>query len=154
MRIIKLALLSFLFFGVLFFLMAQLVPSEVRISKAINFAPNDTAILKKVRDTAMWPSWHPAYANGSPAKQKVSLRTQNDSVVIMDITHASGKSVSNGWELHRFGAADSLTLQWYMDFKLSPLPWHRFSSLFYEGTYGRMMEQGLRNLKAGQQQAP
>lgn len=149
MRIIKLALISFGFFAVLIFLMGLLVPSEVRISKAINFAPGDTTVLQQIRDTTQWPAWHPAFQNGRPANQYLSTQTSNDSLLVMQINHPSGKSVVNGFALHRFSASDSLTLQWYMDFKLSPWPWHRFSSLFYEGTYGRMMEMGLRNLKEG-----
>lgn len=149
MRIIKLALISFFFFAVLIFLMAQLVPSQVRISKAINFAPDDTTVLTQIRDTAQWTAWHPAYQNGRPAGQQITTQTNTDSLLIIQISHPSGKSVVNGFALHRFGASDSLTLQWYMEFKLSPLPWHRFSSLFYEGTYGKMMEMGLHNLKDG-----
>lgn len=52
-----------------------------------------------------------------------------------------------GWQLHRSNPQDSATLQWYMDFHLSWYPWQKFGSLFYENNYGRMMEQGLYNLK-------
>jgi hypothetical protein len=34
-----------------------------------------------------------------------------------------------------------------MDFRLSWYPWEKFSSLFYEKTYGAMMERGLNDLK-------
>jgi hypothetical protein len=34
-----------------------------------------------------------------------------------------------------------------MDFRLSWYPWEKFSSLFYEKTYGTMMETGLLNFK-------
>lgn len=152
MRIIKLALISFICFGLLIFLMAQLLPSQVRISKAINLAPNDTATLAYIRDTAQWKRWHPAFMQGAPTNLRLAQAANTDSLVQTVITHASGNSVANTWELHRFGANDSLTLQWYMDFRLSRMPWHRFSSLFYEGTYGKMMEQGLRNLKEGSEQ--
>lgn len=147
MRYIKLALISFVFFGILIFLMAQLVPAQVRISKAINLAPGDTAAMARIRDTAQWRQWHPAFATGNPANIQRTTVAISDTLVQTRITHQSGNSVFNTWALHRFGPNDSLTLQWYMDFKLSRMPWHRFSSLFYEGTYGKMMEQGLRNLK-------
>jgi hypothetical protein len=146
MRILKLALISFLFFGVLLFLMALLIPSRVRISKAINLAIADSIVLQQVSDTSSWHLWHPLYQAKQQAQQR-TMKKETDSLVIIDMTAASGRNVTNAWTLHRFGPADSLTLQWYMDFKLSYLPWHRFSSLFYEATYGRMMEKGLQNLK-------
>jgi hypothetical protein len=34
-----------------------------------------------------------------------------------------------------------------MDFQLAWYPWQKFSSLFYERTYGAMMERGLANFK-------
>lgn len=147
MRLIKLALISFLFFAVLIFLMSLLVPSRVRISKAINLAPTDTLVLQQVRDTLQWAQWHPAFQQGRPGNQTISKTADSDTLVQMTLRHVSGNRVDNVWELHRFGASDSLTLQWYMDFHLSRWPWHRFSSLLYEGTYGKMMEQGLHNLK-------
>jgi hypothetical protein len=34
-----------------------------------------------------------------------------------------------------------------MDFKLPWYPWQKFGSLFYENTYGQMMQNGLANSK-------
>lgn len=152
MRIIKLAFISLVFFGGLLFLMSLLVPSKVRISKAINLAPDDSTTLQLIRDTGSWQRWHPAYQNGNRPGGRIVPANDSDTLVAMDIVHQSGNSVRNSWELHRFGAGDSLTLQWYMDFRLSWKPWHRFSSLFYEGTYGRMMEMGLNNLRDQRQE--
>jgi len=146
MRILKLGLISFVFFALLLFLMGLLVPSHVRISKAINLAAADSAVLHKVSNVAQWPAWHPAYRQGLLEKATLVKTVDTDSLVVVNIAHGAN-SVLNSWQLHRFSTADSLTLQWYMDFKLSVWPWHRFSSLFYEATYGRMMEQGLKNLR-------
>ena len=57
-----------------------------------------------------------------------------------------GSSVISGFKTIRH-SGDSLTLQWYMDFKLKWYPWEKFRSLFYENIYGVQMEQGLSNLK-------
>ncbi|RPD51294.1 hypothetical protein [Paracnuella aquatica] len=147
MRIIKLAVISFVFFFGLLFLMSLLVPSRVRISKAINLAPTDSTVLNLVRNQAEWKRWHPAYTADSARNQQLTKVTDTDTLVAFDITGRAPYPVRNSWEVHRFGAQDSLTLQWYMDFRLSYLPWHKFSSLFYEGTYGQMMEMGLNNIK-------
>lgn len=150
MRLIKLALISFVFFGLLLTLMSLLVPSSVRISKAINLAPSDSNALELVRNEAYWQQWHPAFSAGMATTQQVVPVSETDTLVVRDLVGRGPHPVRNSWELHRFGATDSLTLQWYMDFKMSWLPWHKFSSLFYEGTYGRMMQVGLENLKAAQ----
>lgn len=147
MRIIKLGIISFVFFFLLLWLMSLLVPSSVRISKAINLPPYDTAALALVRQEDRWNLWHPAFAEGLPQGQVRNKVADTDTLVAFEISGGGPNPVRNTWELHRFGVTDSLTLQWYMDFKLGWLPWHKFSSLFYEGTYGRMMEQGLNNIK-------
>jgi hypothetical protein len=147
MRIIKLAIISFVFFFGLLFLMSLLVPSRVRISKAINLAPTDSTVLNLVRNEAAWGRWHPAFENRLHAGQQLTKVTDTDTLVAFDIAGRGPHPVRNSWELHRFGSRDSVTLQWYMDFRLSYLPWHKFSSLFYEGTYGKMMELGLNNIK-------
>ena len=147
MRIVKLAIISFVFFFLLLLLMSLLVPSRVRISKAINIALSDSGILTLVRNQAQWKEWHPAFVAGIPQGQRVVKVADTDTLVAFDISGRGPNPVRNSWELHRFGATDSLTLQWYMDFKLSWLPWHKFSALFYEGTYGQMMQLGLSNIK-------
>jgi hypothetical protein len=72
---------------------------------------------------------------------------QTDSTLVYQLQQSGRKRVINGWELYGGPASDSLTLQWYMDFQLGWYPWEKFSSLFYEKTYGAMMERGLLNLK-------
>jgi hypothetical protein len=66
--------------------------------------------------------------------------------VIFQLQQPHKKPVINGWKIYHT-APDSLTLQWYMDFHLRWYPWEKLGSLFYENTYGVMMEQGLTNLK-------
>lgn len=152
MRFIKLAIFSFIvFFGILT-LMSLLIPSHIRISKAINLSPQADSVFYLIKDKNKWPMWHPAYqqtgtGDDRMGKQQVSTVLQNDSLLVMDVTNAEGRTVRNSWQLHRFGAADAVTLQWYMDFQLPWYPWEKFRSLFYEGTYGRIMQQGLDNLK-------
>jgi hypothetical protein len=72
---------------------------------------------------------------------------QTDTLIQVQWQQQGKNPVLNSWQLHRFPASDSITLQWYMDFKLQWYPWQKFSSLFYENTYGNLMEQGLKNIK-------
>ena len=148
MRIIKLGLISFVIIFFIIFLISLLFPSEIRISRATNL-PNQRerifAALQKENE------WHPAYLDSAAAAQMSRLRKtvtqQTDSTFIYQLQQSSRKPVINGWQLYGTSSSDSLTLQWYMDFKLSWYPWEKFSSLFYEKTYGSMMEKGLGNLK-------
>jgi len=157
MRLIKLAIISFFFlFGVIT-LISLLIPSQVRISKAIDLTSDGVNVLDLVGDKEKWPLWHPAYEPTNDSIYNSWLEhtswkkiTQNDSVVIVELQPEGKNPIINGWKLYRHNHSTSTTpetLQWYMDFKLSWYPWQKFSSLFYEGTYGKMMEKGLNNLK-------
>lgn len=150
MRLIKLAFLSII---ILFFVataISLLIPSHIRISKAINIGADKAAILSLVRDTIQWPNWHPAYMQPDPARRFAHINRKevqaSDTLVQIEMSQGSKEPVLNGWQVHHT-AVDSLTLQWYMDFHLKWYPWKKFGSLFYENTYGVMMEQGLGNLK-------
>ena len=154
MRLIKLAFLSFIvLFGILT-AMSLLIPSHVRISKAINLKAAEDSVLHLVRDIGQWPRWHPAFT-GATEPEKILQENQisitkiqsSDSLVQMKWQQQGRRPVLNSWELHRYHHTDSITLQWYMDFHLQWYPWQKFSSLFYEGTYGKMMENGLTNLQ-------
>jgi hypothetical protein len=148
MRIIKLALISFTFLFVLITLISLLIPSHIRLSRATNL-PNDRprifTLLKN--DTA----WHPAHRDTASARGFQNLEKklveQTDSTFVVQLQQKGRKPVISGWQLYGQAAADSLTLQWYMDFDLGWKPWNKFSSLFFESTYGAMMEKGLVNLK-------
>ncbi len=81
----------------------------------------------------------------SQAAKNWLLQTASSSIT--ELQQEGRKPVISGLQLYGGPASDSLTLQWYMDFQLSWYPWQKFSSLFYEQTYGVMMERGLVNFK-------
>ena len=66
---------------------------------------------------------------------------------MMQLQQGNKDAVINGWKIYEYQGVDSLTLQWYMDFHLQWYPWKKFGSLFYENTYGVMMQEGLTNIK-------
>lgn len=151
MRIIKLALISFVFLFILIILISLLFPSHIRISKAINVPNKRDSIFSLLTNQDQWPRWHPVYAGSASAKEMMRIKKttveQTDSTFIVQLQSANKKPVINGWQVYGSPASDSLTLQWYMDFTLGPYPWQKFSSLFFEQTYGAMMEKGLANFK-------
>ncbi len=150
MRIIKLAIISFVFLFLVVTLISLLIPSHIRISKAANFGLKKEEIIALVKNKESWKQWHPAFMVDTIRwNQKISflLQSANDSLVVWKMEQPNKNAVFNGWQIYEYAGADSLTLQWYMDFDLPWYPWQKFGSLFYENTYGVMMEQGLHNLK-------
>lgn len=133
--------------------MSLLIPSHIRISKAINIGSSSDSIFYLITNQEQWHRWHPAFQ----LQKKDSLLKQHkivikpvritDSLVTVNWQQGNKVPVLNSWQVHRFTAADSVTLQWYMDFNLKWYPWQKFSSLFYETTYGQMMERGLLQLR-------
>lgn len=148
MRIIKLGIISFVFIFILITLISLMFPSQIRISRATNLPNQRDSIFALLKNE---PLWHPAYLDSATSVQMRQLKktvvAQTDSTLIYTLQQSERKKVTSGWQLYGTPASDSLTLQWYMDFRLSWYPWEKFSSLFYEKTYGAMMERGLNNLK-------
>jgi hypothetical protein len=153
MRVLKLAVISFVVFFIVMLCFSLLVPSHIRLSKAINIHAGGDSIFSIIKDTARWQQWHPGFQNlgvgATLSRNNLSLKevSISDTLVVMELQQGAKRPVTNSWALHQYAAADSVTLQWYMDFKLKWYPWQKFSSLFYEGTYGKMMEKGLNNIK-------
>lgn len=153
MQLIKLAFLSFVILFLIITAMSLLIPGHVRISRAINLKTEEDSVRLWVRDTAQWQRWHPAFRDAntthklSENRTTITPVTENDTLVQVRWQQQGRRPVLNSWQIHRYAFTDSVTLQWYMDFHLQWYPWQKFSSLFYEGTYGKMMESGLENIR-------
>jgi hypothetical protein len=148
MRIIKLGLISLFILFLLITLISLLIPSRIRLSKATNLPNRRAQIFALLQNDT---GWHPAYSDTASAQFFASMNKQvieqTDSTFVLRLQQEGRQPVTSGWQLYGTNATDSLTLQWYMDFRLGWYPWQKFSSMFYERTYGAMMEQGLINLK-------
>ena len=101
--------------------------------------------MSLITDTSKWKEWHPMFQ--TPAQSSVEPVSANDSVIIKKTIGNSGTAVTNGWQIYNYPHSDSLTVQWYMDMHMKWYPWQKFGSLFYEATYGSMMQNGLTNIK-------
>lgn len=151
MQLIKLGLLSIFFLFIVATGVSLLIPSHIRISKAINIHAGKDSIFALIKNTKRWKQWHPAFMHGNQAPKfpaiNISLQTENDSEIIMQLQQGNKPPVINGWKLYHYQSPDSVTLQWYMNFHLKWYPWQKFGSMFFENTYGVMMQQGLSNIK-------
>ncbi len=158
MRIIKLGLISLFFLFVLVTLISLLIPGRVRISKAINLAGgSEQRVWNLVRDTGRWSAWLPMMRPGVDNRRIDPIRVvgdeRTDSTTVMQWQQGSRDPLTTVFQIHH-PHADSLTLQWYIDFHLGWLPWKKFGSLFLENTYGTMMQEGLENMKAEIERQP
>jgi hypothetical protein len=159
MRLIKLAILSFIILFIVVTIISLFIPSHIRISKATNIAADDTVVYSNISELSNWKKWHPALKsipgneiqkiNASSIKVKgtmIAITLRKSDEIMTELTADDGRPIESGFKTIRH-AGDSSTLQWYMDFKLRWYPWEKFRSLFYENIYGVQMEQGLNNLK-------
>ncbi|MBA2330875.1 MAG: hypothetical protein H0V91_14800 [Flavisolibacter sp.] len=151
MRLLRFIIISILLLFTLITLFGLLIPSTVRISKAIDIDAETNEIFSLIRDTAQWKHWHPAFQKTEThsALQEgliINEVVATDSLVQMELSKQEKNKLLNGWQIHTHPNSEVKTLQWYMDFHLRWYPWERFGSLFYENTYGIMMEQGLQNI--------
>ena len=161
MRVIKLAILSFIFIFLLITLISLFIPATIRISKATNIAADDKTVYTYFDDLPDWKQWHPALKT-VPGNEFVtlpdsSIKVQGTTIrvverkteeMITEMVTDNGRPIISVLKVIRHQGGDSSTLQWFMDFKLRWYPWEKFKSLFFENIYGFQMEQGLENLKS------
>ena len=161
MRIIKLAILSFIFIFLLITIISLFIPGSIRISKATNIAADDKVVYTYIDELPDWRQWHPALTNVPENEFAVlkdsSIRVRGTTIrvvarrneeIITEMVTDNGRAIISVLKVIRHQQGDSSTLQWYMDFKLGWYPWEKFKSLFFENIYGFQMEQGLENLKS------
>jgi hypothetical protein len=156
MRLLKLALISIVvLFGILTAI-ASLLPSHVRISRAIDIDAGAGKVYAKVSSIKAWDSWN-EYIRFYHNKQWKENALVTDEITIT-INEKSDTLVTAGWQQatgNHFGSGyriipqDSLhsTLQWYFDFHLHWYPWEKFQSIVYDEELGPVMEKSLQNLK-------
>ena len=165
MRFIKPAILSLVILFLLVTGISLLIPSHVRISKAINMKTMPDSVWKEVDDLHRWERWNPFFSELSSKKiswldtipgKWNSIKVENTTIAwkeknqeehIAELLSNNRQPMVIGWKCIPHLHTDSLTLQWYIDFRLRWYPWEKFASLLFEKSYGTKMEQGLANLK-------
>ncbi len=165
MRILKLGFISFFFLFLIVTIISLFIPGHVRISRAINVSALPKDILVQKSDFKNWSNWYPDLkklpagqiqfldsVNGIVTRMNlkttgVSMKLATEKEVITELKQPGKKIVLSGWNIIEYAAKDSVTVQWYMDFKLNWYPWEKFASIMFEKSYGEKMEAGLSNLK-------
>jgi len=160
MRVIKLAILSFIILFVVVTIISLFIPEKITISKATNIAADNNVVYTYIEKLPEWKQWHPALKDLSQNEIQIlndnSMKVRGTTInvlerkqeeLVTEMVTDGGRPIISGFKILRHQQGDSSTLQWYMDFKLRWYPWEKFRSLFFENVYGVQMEQGLANLK-------
>ncbi|MBC7948188.1 MAG: SRPBCC family protein [Chitinophagaceae bacterium] len=165
MRAIKLAALSLVILFIIITGISLFIPSNIRISRAINIKADKEAVMSAIRDPTRWKTWHPGmenapllYVNGKPGGVILDSTSMERPVTIIitketpdqvtaEFNPKKLRPVTNVWQALSYSSNDSITIQWYMHFNLRWYPWEKFSSLLLEKSHGTRMEEGLGRLK-------
>ena len=75
MRIIKLAIISFIFFALLITGISLFFPSHIRISKAIDIRTGKEEVMAQVADAANWKNWKKNISDRPLNSRAISIRT-------------------------------------------------------------------------------
>jgi hypothetical protein len=156
MRVLKLLIISVIVFFLLLTTFAALLPSEVRISRAIDINRPAGEIYPMIAEIRNWESWNlfiQKLENRQWEKEGVAGKTleiivkqKNVDGIVTEWKQPDGKKFTGGFNLIRH---DSLTtVQWYFDFRFRWYPWEKFSSIVYDAQVGPPMQESLMNLKS------
>ena len=164
MKIIRFGIISVLTLFAIITAISLFIPSHVRISRAVNIRANTDVIADQIGNLNNWKYWYPGFDTATliPVKftgAEITAARISSTTTFIEITgrradaitaefrSAKNRTAAGGWKLITYPAKDSMTVQWYIDFRLSWVPWEKFLSLTYDKMYGTQMEQGLNNLK-------
>jgi hypothetical protein len=143
MRFLKLAFLSLIILFLVVTGLSALIPSHVRISRAIDIQSSQSP-NNYVADLSKWKEWN-------------KFIQQNDTTLSIGLVRATKDSVLTSWQQgsgRKFEGSfiflkgqNYTTVQWYFDFHLKWYPWEKFQSIIYDQQMGPAMEASLTELK-------
>lgn len=157
MRLIKLAIISAVVLSLLVFLMSLLIPSHVRISRAVNIHAPLERVAAFTRDLNSWTQWNEpvknagnmSYQPGSNKlvgeKMEISFSRATADSVFTVWRNQHGKEIAGVFSLQQEGPVT--VAQFYFDFHQGLYPWEKFASINLDKQWGPPMEKSLENLK-------
>ncbi|HYJ38785.1 MAG TPA: SRPBCC family protein [Chitinophagaceae bacterium] len=159
MRFIKLAIISVIILFLLITALSLLLPSHVRVSRAINISATRENIAPYISDLNQWSAWNRFVIQADSLK---NLEIVSDSFVKargleIHLMKTALDSISTRWRQPLGKVSESnfilipgehyTVVQWYFDFHLDWYPWQKFQSIIYDKQLGPYMEGSLQNLK-------
>lgn len=164
MRFVKLGLISIVALSIVIFLLSLLIPSQVRISRAINITAPKDSIIHQLADLRQWQQWNeftgapemtnPRYSNNAFTSDNLQVQlvlVKTDTITTV-WRQQGGREIASGFTLHQAG--NTAVVQWYFDFRLKWYPWEKFASIIFDKQLGPPMEQSLAALKKTLEKTP
>ncbi len=147
MRLIKLGMISIVAFSILLFLFSLVIPSTVRVSRAVNIHAEKTAILPFLIHQDKWKDWN-VFAN-----EKIDVTVEMvDTAMITTVWKYKDQAINSYYWLEE--STGISVVQWYFEFRLKWYPWEKFGSITFDKQFGPAMEQSLNNLKKQIENSP
>lgn len=162
MRLIKLAIISFVILGLLITAMSSLLPSTVYVTRTINVDVPKAKVFNQVYDLKNWKKW---YAHMDSAALTYGTNTVGPSASVkadktdINIDSATSNTIYATWQTadnrplsgtfsFRSDSTDSqTTLQWEFVIPVKWYPWEKFASIVSDKALGGVMEKSLDKLK-------
>lgn len=162
MHFLRLGLISLIVLFLLVTGISLFIPSRVRVSRTASIHASRDTIMACISDPSQWKKWFPDLDTAKllleqgvvkgviiseDPKMHIVITGKTADHVTAEYINPKMKPIINGWNLISEAGADSITLQWYMDFHLRWYPWEKFGSIVLERSYGTKMERGLIKLR-------
>lgn len=157
MRYVKPVIISVVVLFVFTYLFSLIIPSSIRISRAVNISVPKDSLQAVVSDLRSWKQWNELvnsagltnqqYTQNSFSSDQLKVTSQPGVSDTLFTSWHQGKArvLASGFTWQ--GANDQLVLQWYFDVKLRWYPWEKFGSIVFDKQLGPPMEKSLSNLK-------
>ena len=157
MRFVKLAAISAVVLFIVIYLFSLIIPSQIRISRAVNISVPKDSLVAAVADLRQWQHWNELVSNPDltnkqftsnefvSAQLKVTKEAQVGDTLLTAWKQQNARVLTSGFVW--VGNDGQLVLQWYFDVKLRWYPWEKFGSIVFDKQLGPPMEKSLANLK-------
>lgn len=139
-RVVKLALISAIVIFCILTAISLMIPSTVRISRAVNIEAEKNEVYPLLADTANWNGWNDL------KNDRISIQLKSaDSNLIHSSWSYGGRTFESFYRLEKI--RDITVVNWYFDVRLKWYPWEKFASITFEKQFGPHMESSLAKLK-------
>ncbi|HUR12275.1 MAG TPA: hypothetical protein VM012_12945 [Flavitalea sp.] len=156
MRFLKLAVISLVIFTGLLVLISFLIPSSVRVTRAISIRGDSSLLKKELNNLAAWPRWNEMIQSPNLTHVKISAGHFYSDELQINVTDTA--AMKTAWiQKGRQGveaafhfipsSGNEVILKWQFVFHLRWYPWEKFGSIVIERQVGGTMERSLNNFK-------
>ena len=139
-RVVKLALISAVVLFCILTAISLMIPSTVRISRAVDIEAEKNEVYPLLADTTNWKSWNDL------KNDRITIQLKSaDSNLIHSSWSYGGRTFECFYRLEKI--RDVTVVNWYFDVRLKWYPWEKFASITFEKQFGPHMESSLVKLK-------